>query len=161
MMLVKSSWSSIFSQALSKNGWDLKKIKLQEIRKFEIVDEHLLRSLVGTHAKTPLEFLYLETGTIPIRFILSCRRMIYLQTILKRFNLELTKRIYMKQKQSPTKGDFYCLVVKDFEMIGKTLDETEIMNTSEYSYKKEIKQKIRKAALSYLTLSGTGCQANA
>ena len=114
-----------------------------EIRKFEIVDEHLLRSLVGAHAKTPLEFLYLETGSIPIRFILSCRRMIYLQTILKRSNLELTKRIYMKQKQSPTKGDFYCLVVKDFEMIGKTLNETEIMNTSKYSYKNEIKQKIK------------------
>ena len=122
-----------------------------EIRKFEVVDEHLLRSLVGAHAKTPLEFLYLETGSIPIRFILSCRRMIYLQTILKRSNLELTKRIYMKQKESPTKGDFYCMVVKDFEMIGKTLDETEIMNTSKYSYKKEIKQKIRNAALSYLT----------
>ena len=27
-----------------------------EIRKFEVVDEHLIRSLVGAHAKTPLEF---------------------------------------------------------------------------------------------------------
>jgi hypothetical protein len=45
-----------------------------EIKLLESVDEHLLRSLVGGHAKTPLEFLYLEAGAIPIRFILSCRR---------------------------------------------------------------------------------------
>jgi hypothetical protein len=53
--------------------------------------EHLLRSLVGGHAKTPLEFLYLEAGAITIRFILSCRRMIDLQSILKRDDEELTK----------------------------------------------------------------------
>ena len=56
----------------------------------------------------------------------------------------------MKQKQSPTKGDFYCLIIKDFETIGKKLDEQEIISRSNYSYKKEIKQKIRNAALNYL-----------
>ena len=47
-----------------------------EIKLLESVDEHLLRSLVGGHAKTPLEFLHLEAGAIPIHFILSCRRLI-------------------------------------------------------------------------------------
>ena len=60
-----------------------------EIKILESVDEHLLRLLVGAHSKTPLEFLYLETGAIPIRFIMACRRMIYLQTILKRSDREL------------------------------------------------------------------------
>ena len=31
----------------------------------ESVDEHLLRSLVKAHSKTPLEFLYLEAGEVP------------------------------------------------------------------------------------------------
>ena len=74
-----------------------------EIKLLESVDEHLLRSLVGGHANTPLEFLYLEAGAIPIRFILSCRRLTYLQTIIKRPEDELTKCVYMKQKQSPSK----------------------------------------------------------
>ena len=50
----------------------------------EIIDEHLLRSLVRAQSKTPLEFLYMETGSTPIRHIVSCKRLQYLQKILKR-----------------------------------------------------------------------------
>ena len=121
-----------------------------EIKILESVDEHLLRLLVGAHSKTPLEFLYLETGAIHIRFIIACRRMIYLQTILKRSDSELTKRIYSAQKEDPLKGDFYWLVVKDFKMIGETLNESEIRCKSKISHKNNIKQKIRNAALIYL-----------
>ena len=59
-------------------------ISEEELRMLETVDEHLLRSLVNGHSKTSLEFLYLEAGAIPIRFIISRRRLILLQTILKR-----------------------------------------------------------------------------
>ena len=121
-----------------------------EIKSLELVDEHLIRSLVSAHSKTAIEFLYLETGAMPIRFIIMCRRMIYLQTLLKRSNSELTKRIYLAQKQNPNKGDFYCLVMKDFEIIGETLNEKEITNKSKLSHKNHIKQKVRNAALLYL-----------
>ena len=110
------------------------------------MDEHLLRALVNGHSKTPLEFLYLESGAIPIRFILACRRMTYLQTILKRNENELTKRIFKAQKENPTKGDFYCQVLKDFELIG----EEEVAIKSKTIHKNNIKQKIKTAALSYL-----------
>ena len=43
----------------------------KEMKILETVDEHLLRSLISAHSKTPLEFLYLETGAKPIRFILG------------------------------------------------------------------------------------------
>ena len=59
-------------------------VKEKEVKMLESVDEHLLRSLVAAHSKTPLEFLYLETGAVPIRYIISSRRMIYLHTILRR-----------------------------------------------------------------------------
>ena len=36
-----------------------------EIRLLETVDEYLLRYLVNAHSKTPLEFLYLESGGLP------------------------------------------------------------------------------------------------
>ena len=91
----------------------------KEIKILETVDEHLLRLLISPHSKKPLEFLFLESGAIPIRFILACRRM---QSILKRQNSELTKRIHMTQKESPTKGDFFCLVLNDFKLIGELID---------------------------------------
>ena len=68
-------------------------LSLSEIKTLESVDEQLLRGLVKAQSKTPLEFLYLEAGANPIRFIISTRRMTYLQTILKRSDEELTKRI--------------------------------------------------------------------
>ena len=42
-----------------------------DVEQIEKVDEALLRGLLRAHAKVPLEALFLETGTIPIRFILK------------------------------------------------------------------------------------------
>ena len=116
----------------------------------ESVNEHLLRSLVDAQSKTPLEFLYLEAGAIPIRFILSSRRMIYQQTILKRNDEELTKRVYKAQSENPIFGDFYHLVKSDWEMIGETMNEEYIRPSNKNTYKKHIKKKIREAAFMYL-----------
>ena len=77
----------------------------------------------------------MEAGAIPIRFILSGRRMIYIQTLIKRPEDELTKRVYMKQKESPSKGDFFNLVKDDFKLIGETMNEREIANKSKDSHK--------------------------
>ena len=70
------------------------------------INEHLLRYLVQGHSKAPLEFLYLETGALPFRHIISCRRLLYLQTILKRQDSELTKRILYAQANNPSLGHF-------------------------------------------------------
>ena len=77
------------------------------------MDEHLLIYLVNGHAKTSKEFLYLESGAIHIKFIISSRRMLYLQTILKRSEDELTKRVYLAQKADAVKGDFAKLIKTD------------------------------------------------
>ena len=47
----------------------------EEFRMLETVDEYLLRALVDGHSKTSLEFLYLESGALPIRYIISSRRL--------------------------------------------------------------------------------------
>ena len=89
----------------------------EEISMLEKVDEHLLRSLVNGHSKTSKEFLYLEAGAVPIRFIMSSRRILYLQTILHRSSEELTKRVYEAQKTNTVKGDFFELVLKDMDIV--------------------------------------------
>ena len=60
-----------------------------DVKALDKVDETLLRFLLGSHSKAPIERLYLESGAVPIRFILSSRRVNYLQTILKREDEEL------------------------------------------------------------------------
>ena len=124
-------------------------ISEDELRMLETVDEHLLRSLVNGHSKTK-EFLYLEAGAIPIRFIISSRRLMYLQTILKRPEEELTKRVYLAQKAEAVKGDFAKLVKADIELIGGNLEEDYISMKSKTAFKEDIIDQVRKAAFMYL-----------
>ena len=68
---------------------------------------------MNAHAKVPKEALFLEIGEIPIKFIWASRRLMFLQTILKRDIDEITRRVYEAQKDDPVKGDFVELVKED------------------------------------------------
>ena len=121
-----------------------------DLKVLEAIDEHLLRSIVQGHAKTPLEFLYLETGAVPIRHIISGRRIMYLQTILKRSDNELTKRILVAQKNQPSHGDFVNLVDSDLKKVNLNLDYDEIETLSPTLLKNMVKKKVREAAYKHL-----------
>ena len=126
-------------------GPDTKKIIL-----LEKVDEALLRGILGAHPKIPLEALYLETRSIPIRFIVASRRILYLHAILQRDRNEMIAKIYEAQKLKPSPGDFINLVKTDFETIGLEMNEQEIRQISKQKFKKIIKSKITNAAFTYL-----------
>ena len=57
-------------------------LKATDITELDTLDEQILRYICKYHAKTPIEFLYLETGALPISYIIASRRMNYLHTIL-------------------------------------------------------------------------------
>ena len=130
-------------------------VSTEDIRGLEKVDEALLRCLLDCHSKVPLEFLYLESGAIPLRFILSARRINYLKTILNREPEELTRRIYDAQILKPCDGDFVDLVAKDLDTIGVPLNPTIIQNTDREVFRKHIKSRIAAAAFRYLTAQQT------
>jgi hypothetical protein len=93
------------------------------IVKLEKVDEALLQEILQAHSKTPTEFLYLETGTLPLRWIIAQRRINYMKHILKMLDGELIKKVFLAQKDPPTSGDFVELVLKDLKNIGITYEE--------------------------------------
>ena len=125
-------------------------LKLSDIKLLEDVDEHLLRSLFKAQSKTSIEFLHLETGTKPIRFVIASRRINYLKNILNKPSNELIRRVYEAQKISYTKGDWIELVRKDFELIDEEFNEELINNMSNFKFKKYVKDKVQKAAFMYL-----------
>ena len=122
-----------------------------EIKMLEAVDEHLLRALVKAHSKTALEFLYLESGAFPIRFIISSRRLLYHHNILRREETELVKRIYLEQTKNPTKGDFVELLKEDFKILDMLQNNEKIQKMNKNMYKQMIRKSIKNAALRYLT----------
>ena len=73
----------------------------KHIEELEVIDRQLMRHIIGAHAKAPIEFLYLETGTLPLKHVITCRRLLYLKTILQREDHELVKRIYKIQQENP------------------------------------------------------------
>ena len=77
----------------------------ENIKKLESVDEMLLRKILCTPVSTPKIALYLETGSIPIRFILKRKRIMYLHHIMTRREDALIRRVLMAQVDKPVKGD--------------------------------------------------------
>ena len=65
----------------------------KEVLSLDKPDQSLLRGLVSGHSKVPLEFLYLETGSVPLSLVHACRRLVYLHTILRKDQSELVKPI--------------------------------------------------------------------
>ena len=116
------------------------------------VDESLLRSLLNSHPKAPLEFLYLETGSIPISNIISSRRMMYLRTLLRREEEELTLRILREQQKNTSTGDFAELVRDDFARNNLNYNEEMIKGTKENDYKALIRKHVRETAFKELKI---------
>ena len=124
-----------------------------EFKQLELIDNHILRKILGAHSKTSTSFLHLETGTIPIRFVIANRRLVFYYNIMSKPGSELIKRVFNAQKDNPTKGDWYHTIKSEFELIMEDIgdyDEQTIKSMKFSSYKKFIKKKIREAAFKFL-----------
>jgi hypothetical protein len=125
-------------------------ITQKHINALQAIDESLLRGILKAHAKTPREFLYLELGAIPLKWIITQRRLNYQKTIIDRAENELIKKVYNVQKENPVKGDFVKLVQKDWESLGIHMNETHIAIMSKTDSKRYIKLNVRDAVLKEL-----------
>lgn len=109
-----------------------------------------MRIICNGHAKTPIEFYYLETGATPLKQIISSRRIMYLHNILSREDSELVKRVYVTQRDNPTSGDFVELVKSDLEDINIEYIEKAIIQQSKTQLKLIIKEKLKASVLKKL-----------
>ena len=125
-------------------------ISRKHIEELEVMDRSLLKYILKAHSKVQNEFIYLETGTLNIEQIISSRRMMYLQTILKRSDEELTKKVYNAQKKNPLEGDWLKLIQNDFQKLGIEINESDISNCTKSQYKIMVKSSLRKHMFSDL-----------
>ena len=120
------------------------------LTELEEVDEYLLRKILNVHSKTAIEMIYLETGTIPIRYIIKSRRLSYLPHILTQNKSELISKIYFAQKRRPVKDDWAETVKKDMVDIELDLSEENILIKKKEQFKLYLKKKIYLAAFKEL-----------
>merc|ERR1719319_2166555 len=110
-----------------------------QIATLEKVDQSLLRQILNAHKGTPVEFLYLETGCVPIKWIIAQRRINYLQHILSRKDGELIKQVLEAQKENPVAGDFVKLVENDLKCLGLKYSDLQITKLSKRELGKIVK----------------------
>ena len=101
-------------------------INKEDITKLEVIDHQVMRVICNSHAKTAIEYLYLETGEKPLRHIISSRRLLYLHHILSKEDSELVKKVFQAQQANTTKGGFVNLIRIDIDMIGDQYYENTI-----------------------------------
>ena len=140
-------FSTKYQQIICETWHGIKDADFTSIKK---IDHQLLCFISKSHAKTPVEFLFLETGATPISQIISNRRLNYLYEILKRDDSELVKRVFKAQFENPSKGDFVKLVEEDFSYIGETFNVENIFKMTKLQFKKHIKEKMKKSTLENL-----------
>ena len=99
-----------------------------------------MRTILAAHSKTPIEFLYLETGALPAKYVITSRRLNYLKHIHMQSDHELIKRVYQAQRDDPKRGDWWELVKSDLE--GYDIDEDELKQMNKNMTRKYIKEKI-------------------
>jgi hypothetical protein len=108
------------------------------------VDDALFRGLLTVHTKVPLEALYLETKSIPLRFVVASRRLMYLHNILQKDEDELVRLM----DTSP--GHFVELLKEDMDTLLIIMTDQEIGVMQKEIFRKQLKEKVLNAAFTYM-----------
>ena len=125
-------------------------MKDTDIASFVIIDQYLIRGLLYSHSKTPLEHLYLETGALPVKYIIISRRLIYLKEIIDRPDSEIINKVYKCQRAKPDPRDWCNSIDQDLKDIELQISDETIKSMSALDYKKLIKTSVRNAAFNEL-----------
>ena len=75
----------------------------------------LMRKIFDCPQGTPLEAFFIETSTLPIRFILMGRRLMYFWTVLNKPETELVRQVLEAQKIFKTDGCWVETVEDDLK----------------------------------------------
>ena len=133
---------------LSAEAWH--RLFQYQIEKLEEVDKSFLRQLFNAHSKTPIECLYSESGSIPIRIQISIKRLMYWWEIVSVDESELKARVYSAQKLAPISGDWVKMLENDKKQFDIELTDLEMSTMSYQKFKSYVKKKSKEVAIEYL-----------
>ena len=142
---------SMLISVLLSNSETWLRLTQRDMGKLEGVDRTFLRRVFRVPNSTPIPFLYLETGCIPIKFLIKMRRIMFLHHILTRDTDALISQVLWAQVDQPVKGDWYIVVKEDLQDIGLShLSFENIKSMTEEQLRTMLKLKIRETAFSKL-----------
>ena len=141
---------SIFLSGILTNSETWYNLKEEHFKVLEVADNDLMRKILKAHSKTACELFWLETGKLPIRYIISKRRFMYLWHILKQTNDQLLRKVYNAQKLKPTKGDWYEMIQSEKSKYEMDETDDEISKMSKSKFKRIVDKKVNTFAFETL-----------
>ena len=147
--------SSLLLSSLISNSESWVGLTKSQISDLEAVDEELFRNIFPidqekAHSKTALELFYLETGSIPIRYILMSRRLNFLWYLVHQKEDSLLHNFFRAQCDDPIKGDWVSQVKEDMKCLSINMSVDDLKLFSKDKFKELVKKHVRAAAFSGL-----------
>ena len=138
--------SSLLTNSILTNSEAWYGLTQSDIDSLEWNDLNLLRRIFEVPVSCPKEMLYLETGCLPVSYMIVSRRLMYLHYILHEDESSLIYKVFQSQLGAPHKGDWVLEVQKD--LLDYKIPDTfeEIKKMSEYRFKKQVMKAVRSKA---------------
>ena len=143
--------SSLLLNGILTNSEAWYGLKTSDLEQLEEIDEQLLRKILEVGAGCPKEMLYLETGTIPIRFLVAFKRVMFLHYILNQDKDSLIYRILEAQVRNPSKNDWSETVKQDLEELGIENTFTQIKSLQQDKLRSVVRKAIEEKTYRFLT----------
>ena len=120
------------------------------VEQLEQCDRFLMRKMFNCVSSTAIEAYYLETNTLPLRFVIIARRLMFYWDILQKPALELVNQVFKAQTLSPVRNDWCLKVDEDLKYCNIGLSESEISSMKKNKFKTLVTEKIHEVAKLYL-----------
>ena len=142
--------NSKLTSVLTYNVEVIHNISKKEIEMLDRVDLQLLRQSMMLSKKSTRSLILLELGLIPVEYIVKQKRINFLHHLLTSDEESLSKKVFLKQREFPVKGDYVILVNKDLDDFKISMTYEEIKDMSKQKFKELVKGRTEKASLEKL-----------
>ena len=126
-------------------------ITTTQIEKLEKCDRYFFRKIFNSPISTPIESFYLETNTMPLRFIIMGRRLLYYWTIVNKPEIELAKQVLKTQQILPVKNDWCNTVLDDLKFLEIDVKEENLIAMKKSKFKSLVLSRIKEASSEFLS----------
>ena len=123
------------------------------IEVLENVDELLLRKIFEVPSTCPKEMLHLELGCLPIRYVVTTRRLLFLHYILHEEEDSLIHKVLVSQSGTPLKDDWVSTALDDLEDFKISMSFEQIRVMTIWKFQTIVQNAVRTKALEDLTLT--------
>ena len=141
---------SLFINSILLNSEVWYSMSKSNIEELEKVDNILLKKVLEVPSSTPTAMIHLELGTIPIRFIIKTRRLMFLQYLLQENENSLLYKFFLAQIGDPKEGDWWLYTLQDIKDLNLQLTFHEIKIMTKEKFKAKVKLAAKKEALEWL-----------